>query len=178
MNDKRNIRKIIGKDRALVLDSALELRGVVDWTKAVTLVLARNAYVLLPDPDGVQIHSPTFAMDKPLAVCLNKYYGRKIRRFNKNDLVSKKSILIRDNWTCQYCGKYGNTVDHIYPKSLGGKSTWGNMCCSCISCNSKKDDLTLDQIGYKAPRIPDTFESNRDKLIHEAVLEEIKVLTH
>ncbi|WP_307344978.1 HNH endonuclease [Metabacillus malikii] len=49
-------------------------------------------------------------------------------------------ILVRDNYTCHYCGNYGDTVDHIIPKSKGGLTTPKNCICACNACNKEKAD--------------------------------------
>lgn len=54
-------------------------------------------------------------------------------------------IRHRDNWTCHYCGKYGDTVDHIIPRSKGGMSTPLNCVCACHKCNEKKSNLEKEQ---------------------------------
>ena len=47
---------------------------------------------------------------------------------------------------CHYCSKSfkpaGLTMDHIVPVVRGGKSTKGNVVCSCKECNNKKKYLT------------------------------------
>ena len=62
-------------------------------------------------------------------------------------------VFRRDNWTCQYCGKKGNrktlTIDHVIPKSKGGKTDWNNLVVSCSSCNTKKGDELLKDMGVK-----------------------------
>ena len=54
--------------------------------------------------------------------------------------ITRKAVLARDSWTCQYCGsrKPGLTVDHVIPRSRGGKSVWENIVASCASCNRRK----------------------------------------
>ncbi len=49
-------------------------------------------------------------------------------------------ILQRDNYLCYYCGRYGDTIDHVLPKSKGGLSTPANCVCACADCNLKKAD--------------------------------------
>lgn len=49
-------------------------------------------------------------------------------------------ILQRDGYTCRYCGRYGDTIDHVLPKSKGGLSTPQNCVCACSACNLKKAD--------------------------------------
>ena len=58
---------------------------------------------------------------------------------------TRANILLRDDETCQYCGKRGRdlTLDHIIPRSRGGQSTWENLVASCKSCNGKKGSHLL-----------------------------------
>ncbi|MBI2266916.1 MAG: HNH endonuclease, partial [Armatimonadetes bacterium] len=61
---------------------------------------------------------------------------------------------LRDNHHCQYCGKPGNTIDHIVPKSLRGGDSWTNCVCSCIACNNRKNNRSLEDCGMKLQRKP------------------------
>lgn len=81
-------------------------------------------------------------------------------RINKPK-VSRIGVFIRDGFTCQYCGKrfsYKNlTIDHVIPRSRGGKTEWLNVVTSCISCNIKKGDRTPEEAKIeliKEPRLP------------------------
>jgi hypothetical protein len=56
----------------------------------------------------------------------------------------KKRILERDNNTCFFCRKPGDTVDHIVPKIRGGISSFSNCVCACRKCNTRKGDLPLN----------------------------------
>ena len=51
-------------------------------------------------------------------------------------------VLERDNWTCQYCGATDRDeymeVDHIIPRSKGGKDAEWNLCAACFPCNRRK----------------------------------------
>lgn len=62
---------------------------------------------------------------------------------------SPRNVFIRDNYTCQYCGTKGKmTVDHIIPKSQGGKHSFENCVAACIPCNVvKKRNRTPDEAG-------------------------------
>lgn len=66
---------------------------------------------------------------------------------------TRKNIYLRDNYTCAYCGRKMKpeklNLDHIIPKSRGGRSTWENVVCSCISCNTKKNNLTPHEANMK-----------------------------
>lgn len=67
--------------------------------------------------------------------------------------LTRKNIYDRDNYTCQYCGKRFSTedlnIDHVLPRSRGGKNSWGNLVCSCIKCNRKKKNQTPKEAGMK-----------------------------
>ncbi|HIE80229.1 MAG TPA: HNH endonuclease, partial [Nitrospinaceae bacterium] len=84
-----------------------------------------------------------------------------VRRNRKKGLAfSKKNILRRDNYTCQYCGisTHPLTVDHVVPKSRGGKTNWTNIVVACKTCNLKKGDRTpleVDMTLVRLPRKPD-----------------------
>ncbi|UUZ91024.1 HNH endonuclease [Paenibacillus sp. P25] len=62
-----------------------------------------------------------------------------IRRLYSNDDF-RRMIMERDRNTCYYCGAYGDTIDHILPKSKGGHTTPVNCVCSCYECNQSKAD--------------------------------------
>lgn len=63
--------------------------------------------------------------------------------------VSKHGVLTRDNYTCAYCGEHGNTVDHVHPRSKGGRSSWMNLVAACRTCNNRKRDRTPEEAGMK-----------------------------
>ena len=82
---------------------------------------------------------------------------------------SRQNIFHRDEKKCAYCGKKFTiddlTIDHIVPKSHGGKNTWMNTITACKACNNKKDDRTPDEAHMpllydpREPRWTDTFSN-------------------
>lgn len=66
---------------------------------------------------------------------------------------SRKNLIRRDRMSCQYCGvrpgAINLTVDHVMPKTRGGKSSWLNCVMSCKPCNTRKADRTLEQSGMR-----------------------------
>lgn len=75
--------------------------------------------------------------------------------------LSRKNIYLRDNNTCQYCGRNFATneltIDHIVPRSRGGKNTWKNLVCACFKCNQKKAGRTPQEAHMRllsTPREP------------------------
>jgi 5-methylcytosine-specific restriction endonuclease McrA len=71
-------------------------------------------------------------------------YGRSIRIWWNNSEF-RRYILERDHYTCAYCGGYGNTIDHVIPRSQGGLSTPANCVCACRKCNEEKANRTPEQ---------------------------------
>ncbi|WP_164021111.1 HNH endonuclease [Pyxidicoccus trucidator] len=71
---------------------------------------------------------------------------------------SRLNIYARDNDTCQYCGKNlprcDLNLDHVMPRSQGGKTTWENVVCSCVPCNLKKGGRTPEQAEMRLLKKP------------------------
>jgi DNA-directed RNA polymerase subunit RPC12/RpoP len=64
----------------------------------------------------------------------------------KGVILSRQNIFRRDHNVCQYCGSKDDlTLDHVMPKSRGGRTTWDNLTTACRRCNSKKGDLTPEE---------------------------------
>ena len=71
-----------------------------------------------------------------------------VNRQTINRLYSNRDfriyVLTRDNYTCYFCGEYGDTIDHLLPRAKGGHSTPINCVCACNMCNQSKADKDLD----------------------------------
>jgi 5-methylcytosine-specific restriction endonuclease McrA len=69
---------------------------------------------------------------------------------------TRSNILLRDDETCQYCGKRSRdlTLDHILPRSRGGQDTWENMVACCRHCNGKKGDRLPKEANMHLLRQP------------------------
>jgi len=86
------------------------------------------------------------------AVVVNR---RTIRRLHSNKAF-REYILQRDNYTCYFCGKYGDTIDHIVPRAKGGHTTPLNCVTACRECNQNKAALDLEEfVGRRPPRSGD-----------------------
>jgi 5-methylcytosine-specific restriction endonuclease McrA len=72
---------------------------------------------------------------------------------------NRRNIFARDNNQCQYCGKKYPTselsLDHIVPRSRGGRSTWENVVCACVGCNVKKGGRTPKEAHLRLIRKPE-----------------------
>ena len=163
------LQRAIPRGQALVLDSSFEVQGFIHWTRACTLVLSDEAYTLI-GREGRFIHSPSLTIPAPLVVMLRRYVPTSHREMRYDDIVAKHTILLRDDYTCQYCGKPGDTIDHILPKSRGGKRSWGNSCCACSECNALKRDRTPEEAGMVRPHIPTVLAPHRSAELRDAVI--------
>lgn len=81
---------------------------------------------------------------------------------------NRRNIYARDENRCQYCGKKFPlselSLDHIIPRSLGGKATWDNIVCACTRCNVKKGGRTPDQAHMKLIQHP--VKPKRNPAVH------------
>lgn len=72
--------------------------------------------------------------------------------------LNRRNIYARDRNTCQYCGRRYPThelsIDHVTPRSQGGGSTWQNLVCACVACNSRKGGRTPVQAHMALIRKP------------------------
>jgi 5-methylcytosine-specific restriction endonuclease McrA len=122
--------------RVLVLNATYEPINVCTVRRAAVLVLKDKAEVL--ERSDAPLRSERLAMDRPAVIRLVTYV--RIPRDAHRRKITRRAVLARDSWTCQYCGsrKPGLTVDHVIPRSRGGKSVWENIVASCTSCNRRK----------------------------------------
>ncbi|WP_291784876.1 HNH endonuclease [Cecembia sp.] len=87
----------------------------------------------------------------PAVIRLNEYKNIPY----KGVILNRANIFRRDGQQCQYCGAVKNlTIDHIIPKSKGGKTNWTNLITACNRCNVYKGDKTPEQAGLKLMNEP------------------------
>lgn len=71
---------------------------------------------------------------------------------------TRHNVFERDRNTCQYCGKIFDRVelnlDHVMPRDRGGATTWENIVCSCIPCNTRKGNRLPHEAGMLLIRKP------------------------
>ena len=70
-------------------------------------------------------------------------------------MMTRQNIFKRDGHHCVYCGTHDDlTLDHVVPKSRGGRTSWDNLVTACKRCNAKKGDYTLEQTGMVLSKRP------------------------
>lgn len=122
----------------LVLNATYEPINVCSTRRAAVLVLKAKAVVLEQGP-GI-LHSEMLDLPDPAVIRLSHYV--KLPRDLHRRRITRRAVFARDAWTCQYCGRDGQalTVDHVIPRSKGGRSVWENIVASCAGCNRRKAD--------------------------------------
>lgn len=103
---------------------------------------------------GRRVHTPSTSILVPYVIVLSRY-DRVPQRQPK---LSRRNIFARDDGICQYCGKHTSnhelSIDHVVPRSRGGKSTWTNLVLACTRCNARKDNNTPSEAGMALLRKP------------------------
>jgi 5-methylcytosine-specific restriction endonuclease McrA len=103
-------------------------------------------------PERIGLVNKTISVPRVIVVRGFERIPRRYVRF------SRSNVYIRDNHTCQYCGKRlprsELNLDHVNPKSQGGQSSWENVVCSCHRCNRRKGGRTPEQAKLKLLRKP------------------------
>ncbi len=134
----------------LVLNQDFSALTLCSVERAVILVLLHKADLVEALPDRL-LHSPTRQFPFPSIVRLKGYVRMPYRRI----MISRKNIIRRDQFRCQYCGSHDRlTVDHVMPKSRGGKDTWENLVAACTRCNNRKGNRTPDEAAMVLDRQP------------------------
>ncbi|MDQ6942398.1 MAG: HNH endonuclease [Candidatus Eremiobacteraeota bacterium] len=139
----------------LLLNFTYEPLGIVDLARAVRLLFARKVEVVHRGDRDIRTTSIAFPLPSVVRML---YY---VRRARKRVALTKKNVLLRDDYTCVYCGTRGSshdmTVDHVVPRSRGGSSAWENLVACCSACNARKRDRTPAEARMplrRAPREP------------------------
>jgi len=138
--------------RTLLLDSSFSPVEVIDWKRAIILLLTGRAEAI-DCYDDISIRSPRLSFQLPKTLRLFS-----IHKSSRTVKFSRFNVIFRDNFECQYCGKSGSvkdlTIDHVIPVSRGGRNTWENVVAACSPCNSKKGSKLLAEMGVKLKREP------------------------
>ena len=147
----------------LVLDNTWRPLEFIAPERAIVLCLMDKATVISEYENKVY-HSQYLTINVPKIISLKIYVPLSDEETSK---ITRRILLARDNYTCQYCGTHAKdlpkgsllTKDHIIPVSKFEGSTraekyhkadtWENVVTACSSCNNKKDNKLLEEVGMK-----------------------------
>lgn len=140
----------------LLLNASYEPLSVIPRRRAVSLLMRGRVDAASQEQETIRGASTLLHLPKVLR--LRKYVNVPRRGAN----WSRNGVMRRDNWRCIYCGlmlgdskggkilaKSDLTIDHIVPRSRGGRNTWTNTACACAKCNQRKQDRLPHEAGMK-----------------------------
>ncbi len=127
--------------KVILLNYDYQYINQISFRKALKL-LAKGK-VTVEKYSNVTIRTVTDKIIVPLILRLVKLVRQIYRR---SVTWSKKNVMVRDGYTCVYCGTTEDlNIDHVFPQSKGGKNVFENTVTSCSNCNNKKGDRTLSE---------------------------------
>lgn len=137
----------------LVLNATYEPLSVISLRRAIVLLLKEKAEIL--EAAEARLRAERTTLPVPLVIRM-VYYVRVPR--NMGLPLSRRTILARDQYTCQYCGgapgRAELTIDHVLARSRGGRTEWENVVAACRACNQRKGSRTPREAGMDLVRGP------------------------
>lgn len=111
--------------------------SVISWQEAVKLIYLEKVSVV--EIYDIKLSSQRMTMAMPSVIMAKKYYKN-----NYEPEFNRANLLYRDEFKCQYCAREflskDLTIDHVIPRSHGGKKVWTNAVMACRRCNAEKAD--------------------------------------
>jgi 5-methylcytosine-specific restriction endonuclease McrA len=136
----------------LVLNATYEPINVTSVRRAMVLIFKGTAR---PEELTDRVfHSARMAFPVPSVIRLTEYIQIPYERKE----LSRRNVLLRDGYGCQYCGRKLNssdlTIDHVIPRARGGRTTWDNVVTCCRKCNARKGQHLPEEVGMKLLKHP------------------------
>lgn len=135
--------KLVFADRASIVDP--DDYSIYNWDKWTSLPIPKGEDYISTTRNNVRV---------PELIVLSRYdktHRRSLR-------LTKRNIYLRDGHVCQYTGqkinKNNGDIDHIVPRSKGGKNTWDNVVACLKDINRQKGNRTPEEAGLKLLRKP------------------------
>jgi len=136
--------------KVLVLNQDYSALSVCSVPKAFLLVYMQKADMVAHSSSHV-LRTVNEAYPMPTVVRLRRYVHLPYRGV----MMTRQNIFKRDGNRCQYCGTHDTlTLDHVMPKSRGGKTNWDNLATACKRCNSRKGDYTPEEAAMPLRQRP------------------------
>jgi 5-methylcytosine-specific restriction endonuclease McrA len=160
----------------LVLNRLWQAVNIIGVRRAFAILARGHAHVVHPDSDEFRVFSLLDWMDfsvnnPPLSATEGVHTPSRLIRLPRVILLTyfdrlpckelkltRSNVYDRDKNTCQYCGRgfarEELNLDHVIPRDRGGKTTWENIVCSCIPCNTRKANRLPHEAGLRLIRKP------------------------
>jgi len=143
----------------VLLNASYEPHDVVSFPHAVKMLFRKVAVVVEADETRHIGPHPWPKVLRLVRYVYEKWLDRQAR-------WHRGGVFIRDRHRCAYCGGKATTIDHLLPRSRGGRWEWLNCVAACAKCNEYKADRTPEESGmrlrYATPFVP-TVRQLRDK---------------
>ena len=145
MTTRKAIGLVAGGAAHIIDPLTYEVHDLDSWS---AVSIARDCF------ERGRIRSMIFCLEPPEVIVLTEYNGIGQRSV----VFSRGNLFRRDHYTCQYCGAQPGikdlSIDHVTPRSRGGKSTWGNCVVACFECNRHKADSTPREASMRLRKKP------------------------
>ncbi len=129
----------------LVLNQDYQPLSICSVQRSVKLLFLEKAELLHDDPTR-KLRSVDRSHLYPSVIRLRRY----IRLPYSRIVLTRKNVMKRDGFRCQYCRSTRDlTLDHVIPKSRGGRDSWENLATACTRCNVRKGNRTPEEAGMK-----------------------------
>ena len=140
------------KMKTLKLDLTYRPVGVIDCLEALVLCIVGKATAV--EEYDSEVNSPSVSFKIPSVIVLKNV----VKFINQGLRPTRNNIIWRDHGKCQYCANNFAlselTLDHVVPRSRGGKNTWTNLVACCKKCNQAKRDRTPEEAEMELLRKP------------------------
>jgi len=138
------------QEPVLILNVTYEPMHVCSTKRALALVLSGKAEIVVNGRGTIR----SAALEFEIPSVIKLIYM--IKRPRPHIALSKREILRRDDYTCQYCGRKMRTLtlDHVVPRRHGGAHTWENLVAACAACNRRKGGYLAGEIDMILRRKP------------------------
>ena len=157
--------------KTLKLDASFRPIEVIDAVEALVLCLVGKAAAVETYSEVVNTVTEKFQLPSVIAL-------KKVVKFHFTTMACKRqNVFWRDNNQCQYCANYFPidklTIDHILPRSKGGKNTWLNLTTACKKCNQKKGSRSPEEANMMLIRAPYKPKSSILRMVKKSQIEPI-----
>jgi 5-methylcytosine-specific restriction endonuclease McrA len=153
------------QERVLLLDKNYIAISIVSWKKAIKLTVKGKAEAVHNSGDEISTTKGKYSIPSVIRLLTPIPWRAHIVSVR----FTRRNVIIRDDANCQYCGqkvsKNAVTIDHVVPRSRGGKTDFNNCVVSCTRCNgikANKTPLEADMKLLSRPRQPTFYTLYRN----------------